>query len=129
MSILPRHRCLLAPLAGLPAGDLARYLALNKALSELVAARYTIAAQLLAGEIDDAHAQALLQQYQLQSPERAAQSVKFIRTYRSYVINYGLGQDMVRAYVEAAGPDQDARWKRMEALLSAPTLPVDLSAR
>ncbi|MGX7951774.1 hypothetical protein ACWPM1_04325 [Tsuneonella sp. HG249] len=119
----------LAPLAGLPTADLPRYLAVNEALSELSAVRYTVAAKLLSGEIDDARAQSLLQQYQLQSPERAAQSVKFIRAYRSYVINYGLGQDMVRAYVEAAGPDQDARWKRMEALLSEPTLPGDLLAR
>jgi hypothetical protein len=122
-------RDVLAPLAGLPAADLPRYLALNEALQALSGARYTVAAQLLAGEIDDAEAQSRLQKYQLQSPERAAQSVKFIRTYRSYVINYGLGQDMVRAYVEAAGPGEDARWRRMEALLSEPTLPAELLAR
>ena len=120
-------RDVLAPLAGLPAEDLPRYLSLNQALKELAGVRYTVAAQLLAGEIDDARAQALLQQYQLLSPERAAQSVKFIRTYRSYVINYGLGQDMVRAYVEAAGRSQEARWQRMTRLLSEPVLPSDLA--
>ena len=122
-------RDVLAPLARLPSDELPRYFALNDALSELAGARYTVAVQLLAGEIDDARAAELLQRYQLQSPERAAQSVKFIRTYRSYVINYGLGQDMVRAHVEAAGPGQDARWARMEMLLSGPTLPADLKPR
>lgn len=121
-------RDVLAPLAGLPAGDLPRYLALDQALNDLAGARYTVASQLLAGEIDDAQAAALLQRYQLQSPERAAQSVKFIRTYRSYVINYGLGQDMVRAYVNSAGASQTARWARMKTLLSEPTLPSDLIA-
>ena len=42
------------------------------------------------------------------------------------MINYGLGQDMVRAYVEAAGADPKARWARMEKILSEPTLPSDL---
>jgi hypothetical protein len=42
------------------------------------------------------------------------------------VINYGLGLDMVRADIEAAGPTPAARWKRMGQLLSEPTLPSDL---
>jgi hypothetical protein len=51
---------------------------------------------------------------------------EFTKQYRTYVINYGLGQDMVRAYVEAAGTDSKARWARMEKILSEPTLPSDL---
>jgi hypothetical protein len=31
--------------------------------------------------------------------------------------------------VEAAGPDPKARWTRMTALLSEPTLPADLKSR
>lgn len=116
----------LAPLARLPTGDIARYAALNEAMKELVPARYTIAAQFLAGEISGDEAKELLQRYQLVSPERAAQSLRFIETYRSYIINYGLGQDLVRAYIEAAGPSQAQRWARMERLLSEPAIPADL---
>ena len=65
--------------------------------------------------------------YQLVSPERAKQSVASTKQYRSYVINYDLGQDMVRADVEAAGPSPQARWKRMEEIISEPTLPGDLA--
>ena len=36
--------------------------------------------------------------------------------------------DLVRADIEAAGPTPEARWKRMEQLLSEPTLPKDLRA-
>jgi hypothetical protein len=43
------------------------------------------------------------------------------------VINYNLGQDMVRAHVERAGPSQEARWTRMEAVISQPTTPADLA--
>ena len=39
---------------------------------------------------------------------RAEQRVRFIDQYRSYVINYNLGKDLVRAYVEKqAGPQRD----------------------
>ena len=68
--------------------------------------------------IDEAEAVRLVQRYQLVSPERARQSVAFTKQYRSYVIDYGLGMEMVRADVEAAGPSMSARWKRMEQLLS-----------
>lgn len=71
----------------------------------------------------------LTQKYRLVSRKRAEQSVDFIEDYRSYVINYGLGEDMVRADIEAAGASPDARWARMHALLSEPTLPADLRSR
>lgn len=116
----------LAPLAGLPTADLETYRDLGAAMRALGPARYTIASQYLAGEIDAERAKALLQKYQLVSPERAAQSLRFIDTYRSYVINYGLGRDMVRDSVEGAGDTQDARWDRMIEILSEPTLPSDL---
>lgn len=116
----------LAPLAGLEGSDLATYRKLNAATRALGSARYTISAQYLAGEIDAEQAKALLQQYQLLSPERAAQSLRFTDTYRSYIINYGLGRDMVQASVERAGPGQAERWARMIQLLSEPTLPGDL---
>jgi hypothetical protein len=120
-------REVLAPLAGLPVDDLGRYLELNKLTAQLRPAGYTIAARLLSGEIDEAEAIALTQRYQLSSPERAAQSIEFARTYRSYIINYGLGREMVRAHIEAAGASPEARWERMRRILSEPTLPRDLN--
>jgi hypothetical protein len=116
----------LYPLAGLPAADAGRYLALLDATRDLAGARFTIAADYLEGRIDKERAIALLQTYQLVSRQRAEQSLAFIDQYRSYVINYGLGQDMVRAYVEAAGPDPLRRWAAMEEVISGPTLPSDL---
>ena len=121
------NREVLAPIAGLSAADIDRFLELNELTSQLRPAGYTIASQYLSGQIDEDEALALTQRYQLSSPERAAQSLDFTKTYRSYIINYGLGLDMVRAHVEAAG-DMDARWERMKQILSAPTLPSDLTA-
>jgi hypothetical protein len=114
------------PLAGLPTADAAKYLALTKAMKDLAGARFTIARDYLEGKIDRAEAVRLSQKYQLLSKERAEKGIDFTDQYRSYVINYGLGQDMVRAYVEAAGSDPRTRWARMEKILSEPTLPSDL---
>ncbi len=117
----------LYPLAGLDAKDAGRFLGLLEAQKKLAGSRFTIAADYLSGRIDRETAIALTQKYGLVSRKRAEQTVSFSEQYRSYVINYGLGQDMVREHVERAGPGQAARWKRMEHLLSEPTVPADLA--
>jgi len=61
--------------------------------------------------------------YALMSPERARQRVRFFDQYRSYVINYNLGKDLVRDYVERQGGD---RWAVFADLLSSPRLPSAL---
>jgi hypothetical protein len=119
----------LYPLAGLPTEDAARYLRLLDALRALAGARFTIAADYLEGRIDRQAAIALTQKYQLVGRARAEQSVAFTDQYRSYVINYGLGQDMVRAHVESAGASAEERWAAMARILSEPTLPGDLTGR
>jgi len=119
----------LYPLAGLPTRKADEYLKLLEATKDLAGARFTIARDYLEGRIDRKQAVALTQKYQLVSKKRAEQSIDFTDQYRSYVINYGLGQDMVRAHVEAAGPTPQARWAAMERVISEPTLPSDLLVR
>ena len=63
----------------------------------------------------------------MMSPARAAQRIKFFDQYRSYVINYNLGKDMVRDYIEKrAGGSEAARWREFGKLLSSPRLPSGL---
>ncbi len=114
---------MLYPLAGLdPATAHAQteLLNLTRALSR---AEYTVADAYLAGRMSKADAIAALQKYGLSDRARAEKRLSFIDTYRSYVINYGLGRDTVQAWVEKQGDDH---WKAMETLLSSQILPVDL---
>jgi hypothetical protein len=63
------------------------------------------------------------------TPPRAEQRIRFIDQYRSYVINYNLGKDMVRRYVEAKGGTArrpDVRWREFTRLISSPRLPSGL---
>ena len=117
---------MLYPLAGLDPETAAAYWALQIAKQALTGARMTIAQQYLDGEITRDQAIALNQKYQLVSAERAAQMTDFNEQYRSYVINYGLGMEMVRDWIEAQGAAPVWRWKAMERLLSEPMLPEDL---
>ena len=123
---LDYERDVLYPLAGLDPDSAAAYWALQIAKQALSGARMTIAQQYLDGDITRDEAISLTQKYQLVSPERAAQMTDFNDQYRSYVINYGLGLEMVRDWIEAQGDAPVWRWKAIERLLSEPMLPGDL---
>jgi hypothetical protein len=100
---------------------------LRAALSDLQGVRLTIAQQYLDGQINRERAIELTQRYELSSRARAGQSLDFIDHYRSYVINYRTGEDVVRAFVERAGASPDARWDAYESTLTQPTIPADLA--
>jgi hypothetical protein len=126
---LEYERRVLYPLAGVSAEGADAYLALLDAIRELAGARFTIARDLLGGRISREQAIELTRRYSLLSRARAEQSIAFTIQYRAYVINYGLGEEMVGAFIEQAGPDRAARWAAMRRLLSEPTLPGDLAVR
>lgn len=116
----------LYPLAGLDPKTAQAYGELQEAKAALSSAGNTIAAEYLAGRMTKEQAVQAMMKYSLYSRGGAEKRVAFVDTYRSYVINYNLGQDMVRAHVNRAGKTEDARWKAMERVISEPTTPADL---
>ena len=92
-------------------------------LKELDYAGNDAARNYLDGNWDKEKTKNWLVKYSLMSTERAEKRIKFIEKYRSYVINYNLGQDIVKNYVEKNGGTKDnpeKRWKVFEYLLSTP---------
>ena len=116
----------LYPLAGLDPKTAATYGALMDAKAALAQSEITIAAAYLDGKMKKPEAVKALAKYGLTSMARAEKRLSFIEAYRSYIINYSLGQDMVRAHVERAGKSPAARWAAMEHVISEPTTPADL---
>ena len=114
------------PLAGLDDSQAETYYQLLDLLAQLNFACNEAARDYLNGDIDRDQAIEWLVHYSLNSKERATQRTKFFDTYRSYVINYNFGKDMVKAYVENGTDDIDERWRRFEHMLSTPMLPADL---
>lgn len=117
----------LYPLAGLDPKTAKAYGELQDAKAALSSSGNTVAAEYLGGRMTKEQAVLALMKYGLYSRGAAEKRVAFIETYRSYVINYNIGQDMVRAHVDRAGKSQDARWKAMERVISEPTTPADLA--
>jgi hypothetical protein len=117
----------LFPLAGLDTSLAERNAAVRQIIERLNYARNEVARRYLDGELDAAAASKAMARYWLSSPEASAKTVRFIDAYRSYVINYNLGKDMVADWVaRTGGESEEGRWRAFRALLSAPHLPRDL---
>jgi len=123
------ERAVLFGLAGLPTEETERYYQIHAIVQKLAYAGNEAARRYLNGAITRDEAARWLTRYALMSPDRAQQRTRFFDQYRSYVINYNLGQDLVRRYVESRGgtPDKPSvRWKEFEELLSTPRVPSAL---
>jgi hypothetical protein len=119
----------LYPLAGLDQGLAEKYHEVLLALDELSYAGNEAARKYLNGRISKDEAVTWLVKYTVTSRPRAEQRVRFFDVYRSYVINYNYGKDLVRRYVEAHGGTDgqaDVRWKVFGDLISSPRLPSGL---
>ena len=120
------ERDVLFPLAGLDPAKAETLHELNELRKKLSHVRNHIAREYLDGRITRQEAVEMAMTYRLESAERADQSIRFIETYRGYVLNYNLGLDLVDAYIErrvAAGAD---RWAVFETLLTTPLAASDL---
>jgi hypothetical protein len=111
------------PLAGLDTTNISLYFKALSIRGELNYARNEAARGIVNGTMTDEQATEWLQKYCLFNAETAVKSVGFIKKYRSYVINYNYGQDMVKKYVETSGRKP---WDAFGELLSTPVTTEDL---
>ncbi|MEO8400068.1 MAG: hypothetical protein ABI550_09700 [Ignavibacteriaceae bacterium] len=67
--------------------------------------------------------------YALSTKEKAEKNISFYEKYRSYVINYNVGQKIIEDYIIKKGGSDDnpeLRWKLFEKILSTPQTPSGL---
>jgi hypothetical protein len=125
------ERDVLYPEAGLDPSQAAAYTRLQALVDRLAYAGNEAARRYLNGGLDRAGTVAWLTRYAMSSSARAEQRTRFFDTYRSYVINYNLGKDLVKRFVESRGgrAGQPARrWEAFVRLLVSPRLPSGLGA-
>jgi len=121
------ERDVLFPLAGLDPARVDEYYRVLSLTKKLGFAGNEAARRFIDGRIDAAEAVAWLEKYSLMEPVRAQQRIKFIEKYRSYVITYNHGQQLVSDWVEAqAKGDAGKRWEVFTELISSPQLPSGL---
>jgi len=112
------EREVLFPLTGIDPEVAEKLDALSR-LTENLSHSLAATAQLyLDGAISREEAIEQRRKYSLSSRSRAEQSVRFIEQYRSYVLNYSLGRDIVRDYIERQADDQPERWRVFEHVLT-----------
>ncbi|MGD1044394.1 MAG: hypothetical protein ABR936_03575 [Bacteroidota bacterium] len=123
------ERSMLFPLAGLDRDQAENYSIVQELVAKLSYAGNEAARRYLNGEISRDDAAHWLVQYALMSPERAQQRTRFFDQYRSYVINYNFGLDLVRQYIERRGGTEKnpaKRWEEFKHLIASPRLPSGL---
>jgi hypothetical protein len=130
----------LFPLAGLDPSRAAVYYKAQQIAGGLAYAGNEAARGYLDGRWNQEQAVKWLVEYALFSPDRAVQRLKFIDKYRTYVINYNYGQDLVKSYIarRSAGGQHgeqqhqsaavtSRRWAEFSKLLSSPRMPSGLA--
>ncbi len=116
----------LLPLAALDTTFIAIYFKALAIRGKLNYARNEAARGIINQTMNDQQALDWLIKYCLYNKETALKSISFIKKYRSYVINYNYGQDLVRNYIELNETDPKKRWVVFGKLLSNPVLPNEL---
>lgn len=123
------EREVLFPLAGLNPDKAELYYKILGLMGDLKFAGNEAARNYIDGNWNEDETIKYLQEYLLFTKERAEKRLDFIKQYRSYVINYNLGEDLVKEYVERNGgtpDDPDRRWQVFKELLNEPQTPSGL---
>jgi hypothetical protein len=123
------YKDVLFPLAGLDPSRAEEYLRFQELTRRLRGARTEAVRRYLDGVMSEDEAIAWLERYALLSKARAERYLAFGEQYRSYVVTYQVGLDLVKDYIEReAGPSASPqkRWELMRDLYAIPHVPSDL---
>jgi hypothetical protein len=123
------ERDVLFPLAGLDPSQAEAYAKIRALVDRVSYAGNEAARKYLNGQATRTQSVDWLQRYAMMPAASAEQRTRFFDTYRSYVINYNFGKDLVKQYVESrAGAQPQQRWQEFVTLLASPRLPSALRA-
>jgi hypothetical protein len=123
------EREVLFPLAGFDTTGAANYYKIKKIAAALQSAGVEVARRYLDGNLNKEDAIKWLSEYALRPPGRAQNSLQFIERYRSYIINYTVGELLIKNYIEKHGGSEDdrqKRWQLFAEILSQPYISSDL---
>ena len=116
------ERDLLFPLAGISRSDARHYLEVEKLVARLHTAEPSIAREYLDDRLEFVRAADALQQETLM--QHGETTLLYLNEYRTYMLTYTLGNDMVRALVEAGQPSEAERWRRYLDLMTNPVVSI-----
>ena len=110
----------LFPLAGINPSKVEEYYEIQQLRKGLRAAGVDIARAFLTNEIDHDTAIEYIKKYLQFSTPRAQQRLNYYKRYRSYVINYTLGEEFVRRHIDDELDSGQSKWEIFNEILSTP---------
>lgn len=120
------ERDVLYPAAGIDPVDAESFALVRRLVAEFGFSSNDAARRYLDGKATREETIEWLVTYGLSTPARAEQRVRFIEVNRSYVVTYGVGEALVRRYVESRAKTSEERWRLFAELLSNPRTPSSL---
>lgn len=76
----------------------------------------------LSGNWDENKTIKWIQKYNLRTEESAKKSIEFIKRYRTYIVTYHIGYEIIKSYIEARSSEVE-RWKLFNEIISKPIIP------
>jgi len=122
----------LCPIAGIDTGFIDSYYDMWKLKYRLYSVESYVARQYLSGEIDSTEAKDALLYYAIYGTDEVDDRIGFYDDYRSYVVTYYIGIDLIRNHIEAitdSSNDPEAKWEAFAELLKTPLTPANLLSR
>ena len=116
----------LCKLAGISTEKLDKYYKILSMKKQLRYAGIEAARRYLDGRMSKEMVILWLMDYELRTKEEAENSVKFMEKYRSYIITYSVGYEMLVSYFNRFEVSCEEKWKLYYQLLTRPVLPEDL---
>jgi hypothetical protein len=121
------ERSQLFPLAGLKPELAEKYLRVARLVDQLHVVEPPIARGYLDGTLEYLHASEELEEDALMAHTKA--TLQYMNEYRSYVLTYTYGVDLMARYVEGAGPSEADRWSRYHGLMTSPDIDLGKAGR
>ncbi len=122
------ERTTLFPLLGLQPSDAERYSQIVELKGRLDAVLVEAARRYLDGKMTRDETRLWLRKNYLVAPGGEEMLIRFIEQQRTYVVNYTVGRELVKQYIEQrAGADETKRWQLFDTLATTPRTPSGLT--
>jgi ElaB/YqjD/DUF883 family membrane-anchored ribosome-binding protein len=126
------EREVLFPLADLNPSDADKYYEVLELTKKLDYSTNEAARNYLDGKWNKKETKNWLIKYSLETPANAEKTIAFIEKYRSYVINYNLGKDIIANYInkpDGISENPELRWKVFKHILTTPQTASNLEKK